>query len=143
MTAQDNLFTIQQAYEAFRKKDLPMILDLQADDTEWSVAGPGNLIPWAAPRFGRDGVADFLKVLADWLVPEVFRIDEYLSQENTVVAIGYQRGLVKPTGNPYEFDFVHVWKLREGKITRFRVYYDTAYLANTLRSEGGKGAGVV
>jgi ketosteroid isomerase-like protein len=48
------------------------------------------------------------------------------------VALGYQRRRVRPKGYPYEFDFVHVWTLRVGLVTSFRVYYDSAYVASVL-----------
>jgi ketosteroid isomerase-like protein len=132
-----NIELVRQLYAAFVRKDLPSILDLQAEDTQWSVAGSPEQIPWAAPRPGRAGVADFLKILSEWLIAEQFEIRDYLESGNKVVALGYQRGHVRPSARPYEFDFVHVWTLHEGKITGFRVYYDTAYVAAALRGDPG------
>lgn len=136
MSEQESQELVQRIYDAFVRKDLPLILDLQADDAQWSVAANADRIPWAAPQAGREGVADFLKTLAAWLVAEQFEIRETLSGGETVVALGYQRGYVRPNGNPYEFDFIHVWKIREGKIASFRVYYDTEYVASRLHGEG-------
>ena len=132
MSEQANLEAVRQVYAAFVRRDLPSILELQADDARWSVAGPADQIPWAAPPPGREGVADFLRILSEWLVAEQFEIREFLASADTVVALGYQRGHVRPNGTPYEFDFVHVWSLQDGKITSFRVYYDTAYVASRL-----------
>lgn len=129
-----NVEVVQQVYAAFVRKDLPAILNLQAEGAEWSVAGPAEQIPWAAPRPGREGVSDFLRTLAQWLVAERFDIRDYLSSGDKVVALGYQQGHVRPTGIPYAFDFVHVWTLRQGKITSFRVYYDSAYVASVLHT---------
>lgn len=132
MTEQDSVDIVRQVYTAFVKKDLEAILEVQADDAEWSVAGPADRIPWAAPRHGPEGVSDFLRTLSQWLIAEEFEIRDYLAGDDKVVALGFQRGQVRPTGRPYEFDFVHVWTLRSGKITSFRVYYDTAYVAEVL-----------
>jgi ketosteroid isomerase-like protein len=123
---------IQKIYAAFRAKDLPGILQLQAEDAEWSVAGPADKIPWAAPRRGHEGVTDFLKILGGLIIPEVFEIQDYFEKGDKVVALGYQKGYVRTTKVPYEFDFVHVWVLEEGKVTKFRVYYDTDYVASVL-----------
>ena len=120
-----NVEIIQKIYDGFRSKDLPTILELQAEDTEWSVAGPADKIPWASPRHGHEGVTDFLKVLGGLLVAEVFEIKDYLESGDKVVALGYQKGYVRPMSVPYEFDFVHLWELRQGKVTKFRVYYDS------------------
>jgi ketosteroid isomerase-like protein len=127
-----NTQIIQQIYAAFKAKDLPSVLELQAEDTEWSVAGPTDKIPWAAPRYGHEGVANFLKVLGGLLIPESFEIKDYFERGDKVVALGYQRGFVHPTGVPYEFDFVHLWELRQERVTRFRVYYDSYYVADIL-----------
>ena len=69
------------------------------------------------------------------LAPSGDRISEVLRVCDKVVALGYQRGRVRPTNTPYAFEFVHVWTLRQGKITSFRVYYDTACVAAVLRTE--------
>lgn len=126
---------IKKIYTAFNAKDLPTILELQAEDTEWSVAGPADKIPWASPRHGHNGVADFLKVLGGLLVPEVFEVNEYFERGDKVVTLGYQKGYVRTTNKPYEFDFVHVWELQQEKISKFRVYYDSYYVADILSRE--------
>lgn len=133
MRADENLEVIRQVYAGFVKKDLNAILALQAQDAVWSVAGPQDQIPWAAPRRGHQGVADFLKTLGAWLKVEKFEIHDYLASEGKVVALGEQCGIVSSNGKSYAFDFVHVWTLHEGRVTSFRVYYDTTYVASLLR----------
>ncbi|MBI4180338.1 MAG: hypothetical protein HY528_00220 [Chloroflexi bacterium] len=39
------------------------ILSLQAKDVEWSVAAPADLIPWAGPVQGYDGLMRFMKIM--------------------------------------------------------------------------------
>src|SRR6476619_3519739 len=103
-----NTAIIQKIYSAFKAKDLPSILELQAEDTEWSVAGPADKIPWAAPGRGPDGVTAFLKILAEHLVADVFEIYNYFEKGDQVIALGYQSGYIRTTCLPYQFDFVHV-----------------------------------
>jgi uncharacterized protein len=124
--------TIQKVYDAFKAKDLASILELQANDTEWSVAGPADKIPWASTRRGKEGVTDFIKILGSLLVPEVFEIHQYFENGDTVVALGFQKGYVRSTSTPYEFDFVHVWELEHGIVRKFRVYYDSYYVVDVL-----------
>ena len=135
MERNKNKEIVQKVYAGFKAKDLPMILSLQSEDAEWSVAGPASKIPWAAPPRGHVGVAEFLKILGEWIVPEVFEIKEYFENGDKVITLGYQSGRVRPTGYPYEFDFVHVWTLNESKVKKFRVYYDTDYVARVLRGD--------
>ena len=127
-----NTEIIKNIYTAFKRKDLPAILELQSEEAQWSVAGPANEIPWAFPGQGKEGVANFLKILGGLLAAEVFEIKEYLQNDNKVIALGYQKGYVITSQVPYEFDFVHVWTLSNGKVTGFRVYYDSYYVAEVL-----------
>ena len=75
-------------------------------------------------------------MLAQWLVADVFEIRTYLAQGETVVALGFQEGTVRPSGSRYAFDFVHVWTVVGGKVTSFRVYYDSAYVGGLLQEQG-------
>jgi ketosteroid isomerase-like protein len=138
MTEQTNRAVVEQIYAAFRRRDLPGVLALQTEDAEWSVAASRAFIPWAGPSEGHAGVTAFLRTLADWLIADVFEIREYVVSGDTVIALGFQQGTVKPTGAPYSFDFVHVWSLSGGRVRRFRVYYDTAYLGAVLANDMAK-----
>lgn len=125
----------QIIYAAINNKDLQSILDLQSENADWSVCASPEKIPWANPGRGPKGVAFFFKTMGEWLVPEAFVIEDYLEKDNKVVAIGYQAGYVKPTGYHYEFDFVHVWEIKNEKVSKFRAYIDTAYVASALSGE--------
>ena len=59
------------------------------------------------------------------LEAQEFELREYIAQGNKVVVLGYQRGKAKPTGRPYEIEFVHLWSLRERRFTEFPVVNDT------------------
>lgn len=63
---------------------------------------------------------------------DVFEIRNYLVSGDTVLALGFQQGTVRPTGKTYAFDFVHVWTVVDGRVTRFRVYYDTEYVGSLI-----------
>jgi uncharacterized protein len=81
---------------------------------------------------GRGGVADFFKALGESLEPQQFEPRDFIAQGNKVVVLGYQRGQAKPTGRPYEIEFVHLWSVRDGKFSEFRVFNDTAALVEPL-----------
>ncbi len=133
MSEEKNLQIIRQVYDAYNRRDIPAIQDLMVDNVMWSVAGPQDQLPWAGVHRGREGVADFNRLLDQALVQEQFEIRNYIASGDTVVALGYQRGHVRQTNKPYEYDFVSVWTLRGGKVTSFRNYFDTAYIAALLR----------
>ena len=66
--------------------------------------------------------------------PKGFELDQITAQHDRVVVEGRNKGSVPKTGQTYEHDWVMVFTVRGGKITRFRHYYDTADLVQVLRS---------
>ena len=73
------------------------------------------------------------KLLASHLKPSNLSLRDFIAQGNKVVVVGYQRGRAKPTGRLYEIEFVHLWSVRDGKISEFWVYTDTVALVEALR----------
>jgi ketosteroid isomerase-like protein len=55
-------------------------------------------------------------------------VHEYLDAGDTIVAIGEYHGTYKSTGKSMSAAFAHVYDLRDGRITRFRQFTDTAML---------------
>jgi len=125
MSDQANVGVVQQGYEALGRGDIPALLDLMADDVEWTLQGP-PVIPWAGTRRGREGVAKFFSLLGETLEFEQFEPREFVAQGDTVVVLGYERSLVKPTGRTFGQEWAHVYTLRDGKIAKGRFIEDTA-----------------
>ena len=45
---------------------------------------------------------------------------------------GRYSGTFKPTGKGMDTQFCHVWDVKDGKITRFQQYVDTAKLRDVM-----------
>jgi ketosteroid isomerase-like protein len=133
MVEQANVRTVQEIYAAFGRGDIPALLGALAEDVEWSVAGPQE-VPHAGKRRGRAEVAAFFPVLAETEEFEQFEPREFIAQGDQVVVLGYLRSRVKATGRRYENEWAMVWTLRDGKVTRFRTYEDTAAEAAAYRA---------
>jgi uncharacterized protein len=131
---QDNTQLVQRAYAAFGQGDIPAVLALMADDVEWSEPGSADVLPWGGPRRGRQQAAAFFQELDRALTFEAFEPREFIAQGETVVVVGYERTVVKSSGHRVENDWVMVFTIRDGKIARFREYYDTAPYLAALRS---------
>ena len=84
------------------------------------------MIPWAGTRHGREGVVEFFSLIGETLEIVQFEPREFVSQGDTIVVLGYERSLVKPTGRTFEQEWAHVYTLRNGKIARVRLFEDTA-----------------
>ena len=120
-----NVEVVQETYEAVGRGDISALLDLLTDDVEWTFQGP-SVIPFAGTRRGREGVAEFFSLVGGNLEFERFEPREFVAQGDTVVVLGFERSLVKPTGRTFEQEWAHVYKLREGKVAEFLALEDTA-----------------
>jgi ketosteroid isomerase-like protein len=63
MSAEQNIETARQMYQAFGSGDVQAILDLVTDDVDWSTDAAIASAPWYGPRHGTDGVASFLEAI--------------------------------------------------------------------------------
>jgi ketosteroid isomerase-like protein len=62
-------------------------------------------------------------------------IGELLDAGDTVVATGRYSGTYKETGGAINAQFVHVWKVRDGKAVSFQQYTDTAQVQRAMGGE--------
>jgi ketosteroid isomerase-like protein len=116
-----NREVVEQAYAAFGQGDIPALIDLMDDRVEWSA--PATL-PQGGEFKGKDGVLKFFEGMgASWealnVEPEI--VDE-LGADN-VVGIVRGSGSLR-SGTNGEYGAVHVFEVKNGKITRFREFVD-------------------
>jgi ketosteroid isomerase-like protein len=130
----ENVSMVKELYDALGRSDTSSVLNMFADDAIAHGPAPADVLPWGGVHNGREGVAELLKVLGESLEDEQFEQHEFIAQRNKVVVLGYAKGHAKPTGRPYEIEFVHVWSVRNGKFSELRVYNNTAALVEALRS---------
>jgi ketosteroid isomerase-like protein len=130
---EENVSMVKRLYDAFKRREVHSIMDMFADDAVMHGPAPSGVLPWGGTYNGHSGVAQFFKALGESLEPQQFDLNDFIAQDNKVVVLGYQRGKAKSTGRPYEIDFVHLWSLRDGRLTEFQVFNDTAALVEALR----------
>ena len=131
MSDKTNADVVQQAYAAFGQGDIPALLRFLTDDVEWTLQGP-SVIPWAGTHHGHEGVTEFFSMLGETLEFEQFEPREYVAQGDTVVVLGHERSLVKPTGRGFEQEWAHAYTLRDGKIATGLFIEDTAAQVEAL-----------
>jgi len=123
--------TIRGAYDAFAKGDIPAVLDVLDPSVSW-VEAEG--FPYGGTYTGPDAVLQnvFVKLGTEWdgyaAVPH-----EFVTEGNTVVALGEYSGAYKATGKSFMSPFVHVWKFKNGKAVSFNQYTDTALVQQALQ----------
>jgi uncharacterized protein len=129
---QENADTVKMLYAAFGQGDKRTLVDGFANDVDWQVAGPAA-IPICGSRHGREQVAQFFTVLAETLETQQFEPRQFIAQDDTVVVLGHERHRVKSTGRSYEGEWVQVFTLRDGKVVKYREYFDTAGALTAFR----------
>ena len=79
--------------------------------------------PYVGPAAVAEGV--FQRLATEWdgfqAIP-----DEFLDAGDTIVVTGRYRATCKATGIALDAQFAHLWRLRDGKVTGFQQYTDTA-----------------
>jgi len=125
---QNHTNTVQKIYAAFGARDISTILDQLADDVEWeSWADHSGLkanIPWFRRRHGKEGAAEFFRVVAQMNISE-FNVVSIMAGGNQVAAEFAIEADV-PGGGRYRDEEIHLWTFNgEGKVTRLRHYLDT------------------
>jgi ketosteroid isomerase-like protein len=135
MSEQENTLLVQQTYDHFQSGDIPAVLDLLSEDVQWVTAEVEGA-PLGGTLRGREQVGQFFQSLSDIQEVRHFEPRDFVAQDDRVVALGHYAWHVKTTGRNWESDFAHVFTVREGKVTRYQEYTDTAALAEAYR-EGG------
>lgn len=122
----DNVSIIRGAYEAFAQGNVPAVVGVMDPAVEWNEAegfpyADGN--PYVGPDAVVQGV--FARIATEWEYWNI-QLDHVLDAGDNVIVLGRYRAKQRGTGNEMDIQCAHVWWLRDGKITRFQQYADTA-----------------
>jgi len=129
-----NIAFVQALYEAFAKRDVARILSSLGSTVEWcEPSNPYN--PAGGTRHGHEGFLEWLRVGNE--AEEVLALEprEFLANLDSVAVVGHTTCRVRSTGKVYETEFVHLISLKEGKVVRFREFFDTFAAAAAFRAE--------
>ena len=139
MSEQDNIRLVQKAYDCFKRGKIDELINLHSEDVEWITPGPPDVMHTAGTRRGHQGIADFFSTLSAQQDIEVFEPQEFIAQEDKVVSLIKCRARVKATGKAADVSIVHVFDIKDGKVKRFREFFDTAEVMKAF--VGTKAAG--
>jgi len=107
-------------------------LQLLSPDVEWGEPeNPHN--PAAGTRHGHKGFLEWLNIGRQ--AEEILALEpkKFLTDIDTVAVVGYTKCIAKPTKKSYETDFVHLVTLKDGKVIRFKEFFDTYAAAEAFR----------
>ena len=132
MKDQDQLALVKQAYSLFQKNDIESLLKLMSDDIEWDLPKVEN-VPFSGRRRGIEQVSEFFRILASEQDILEFNPREYIAQGDKVVCLGNYTWKTKEGSHQYGSEWAHVFEVRNGKVTAFHEYMDTAALASVYK----------
>ena len=128
MNEQDNIGIIRSVYAAFAAGDAATILGHIADNAPWINYGSPS-VPYTGERAGKAQIMEFFQAIAGSTTGGEVVADTYLANGDTVVTLGRYRATVRSTGVAIDVPIVHVFTLRDGKITRWEGFSDTEKVA--------------
>jgi ketosteroid isomerase-like protein len=128
MSEQQNVTVIQQMFEAFARGDVQTILDNCTADCEFYCPGPA-IVPYTGRKNGRAEIQTYFETLIGSQSNPNLRIDRFVAQGDTVVAIGNYTAVVNATGKTIESPVVLTFDLQDGAVRRHMVLGDTAAIA--------------
>jgi ketosteroid isomerase-like protein len=115
---------VQQVYAAFGRHDITALVKLVADEVDWEGVVPATL-PYAGPRRNPEEVANFFEdLLADDI--HAFEPREFIEAGEHVTVLGWAKITTADTKKLFETEWVHVFTVKSGKITRWRGFFNTA-----------------
>ena len=130
--SRQNIALVQTLYQAFARRDIPSMLAVLSTTVEWGEpSNPYN--PAGGTRHGHAGFLEWVKVGNE--AEEVLTLEtkDFLANLDSVAVVGFTKCRVRRTGKEYETEFVHLITLKDGKVQRFREFFDTYAAAEAFR----------
>ena len=134
MSADANIKTITQVYEAFGRGDVAAILDAVTDDVDWAAEAASSAAPWYGVRHGRDAVAAFFSDFGSTMEVEEFTPVSFAANDTDVLTMVRFRARSRSTGKTAAMNLHHYFKFRDGKIAYYRGTEDTAQTEAVLQA---------
>lgn len=125
MNEEKNVQVVKEGYEKFESGDVEGLLNLFSDDINWKTPKVEGA-PFTGERKGHKAVSEFFTQLDESEEFTKFEPTEFIAQGDRVVVLGNSAASVKSTGRNLELDWVHIFTVKDGKITDFLEFYDNA-----------------
>ena len=129
----DNVTLLKSLYDAFGRGDIPTVLGAMSSGIKWHQAESNPYGPSGEAWVGPDAVLNnlFMRLGGEWdgfaVHPKSFH-----GAGDSVIVEGRYSGMYKATSKNTDMQFCHVWDVKDGKITRFQQYVDTAKLRDVM-----------
>lgn len=126
-----NIEIIQEVYKNFGQGNIAGVLAHFDKDVVWVRPGEPD-IPFSGTFNGMEGLGKMLTLLGRHIRLKAFTPQKFFSNENAVAVFGCDTAEAVSTGKIYTSDWVQLFTLNDGKITRVQVYMDTLAIARAF-----------
>jgi hypothetical protein len=125
-----NLDVIRTWYKSMYQGDKEKARELLAPGVEWIISSefPAGGTYIGVEAIFREFFPNLLSNFSEWTA----KTEELIDAGDVIVALGHYQGYSKVTGKKVVSPFVHVWRLREGKIVKVQQYTDTALISKGI-----------
>tara|TARA_R110002020_G_scaffold17804_10_gene63138 strand:+ start:14365 stop:14829 length:465 start_codon:yes stop_codon:yes gene_type:complete len=130
--AMTNLEIIKSTYEGKTSEENGKNLAKHvAKNISWTEA---KGFPYAGTYIGLESITQnvFKRLGSEW-IDYKFTPEDYISNEDKVVAYGTYSGTYKKTNKYFEARVAHIWKLNNGKIISFEQFVDSKSVDDAIR----------
>ncbi|TBW30227.1 nuclear transport factor 2 family protein [Gramella sp. KN1008] len=130
----DNLSVIKQVYKDFSVGNIEGVTSAMDEEIVWNEA---ENFPYADgnPYKGSDAIVQgvFARLGGEWDNWSLNDLDFQPVASDRVVVTGRYSATYKKNGKPLNSQMLHLWTLKNGKITGFQQYTDTKQIAEVMQ----------
>lgn len=124
-TASKEVEVVNKMLQAFGSGNMEELKKTLSDNTSWNYPG-SEIIPYAGTYTGKEGAVKFISNIISNVDILDFKVKEIVSQGKTVVVLGFEKQKIKKNSKIIEQDWVQVYTVENGLITRMDEYANTA-----------------
>jgi ketosteroid isomerase-like protein len=118
--------TVEAFYAAYASRDPIRVAPFLADDVEWHLAGPVDLIPFCGYRRGREAVIDYLaRGVPSVFAGMRFELDDLVIEGSRAGLFSKVSAVQKTSGRVIHYRCAHFITFRAGKVVSLQGLSDT------------------
>lgn len=123
MSTEHNVILIKE-FEAYMEAgNTEAVLNMMTADVVSKLLGHDNY-PFTGCYYSKKEAENFFATFAKAppATTTKYEIHDYIAEGDKVVVTGYEEGYYNPSNRPYKFEWVHIYTLRNNKVSRFIVF---------------------
>lgn len=134
----DTRATVEEFFARFAAADRSGIRDLFGDTVEFVVDGSAD-VPWTGRRETTAAVGEFFRIALEDITTERFDIANTIVDGPDAVVLGMFAHRITATGKVFASSFALHIRVRDGRITGYRMYEDSFGAHNAWQQPGSPG----